>query len=109
FFFFQAEDGIRYATVTGVQTCALPISNNGWLQELPKPLTKMTWDNPVLIGPSMADRLHLKSEDVVRLDLDGRKIEAPVWIQAGHPDNSVTVFLGYGRRRAGRAGTGAGF
>ena len=84
-------------------------SNNGWLQELPKPLTKMTWDNPVLIGPSMADRLHLKSEDVVRLDLDGRKIEAPVWIQAGHPDNSVTVFLGYGRRRAGRAGTGAGF
>ena len=84
-------------------------SNNGWLQELPKPLTKMTWDNPVMIGPAMAERLHIKSEDMVELQLQGRKMEAPVWIQAGHPDNSVTVFLGYGRRRAGRAGTGAGF
>jgi MoCo/4Fe-4S cofactor protein with predicted Tat translocation signal len=84
-------------------------SNNGWLQELPKPLTKMTWDNPVLIGPAMAERLHLASEDMVELEYQGRKLQAPVWIQAGHPDNSVTGFLGYGRRRAGRAGTGAGF
>ena len=83
-------------------------SNNGWLQELPKPLTKMTWDNPVLIGPTMAERLHLQSEDVIELQIQGRKIQVPVWIQAGHPDNSVTAFLGYGRRRAGRAGTGAG-
>ncbi len=46
---------------------------------------------------------------MVELELSGRKITAPVWIQAGHPDNSVTVYLGYGRTRAGRAGTGAGF
>ncbi|MBZ5719744.1 MAG: TAT-variant-translocated molybdopterin oxidoreductase [Acidobacteriia bacterium] len=84
-------------------------SNNGWLQELPNPMTKMTWDNPVLIGPAMADRLQLKSEDMVELELNGKKVAAPIWIQAGHPDNSVTAFLGYGRRRAGRAGTGAGF
>jgi molybdopterin-containing oxidoreductase family iron-sulfur binding subunit len=84
-------------------------ANNGWLQELPKPMTKMTWDNPVLIGPTMAERMGLKSEDLVDLELDGKKVTAPVWIQAGHPDNSITVFLGYGRRRAGRAGTGAGF
>jgi Fe-S-cluster-containing dehydrogenase component len=84
-------------------------SNNGWLQELPNPMTKMTWDNPVLIGPAMAERLQLKSEDMVELELNGKKVTAPVWVQAGHPDNSVTVFLGYGRRRAGRAGTGAGF
>jgi len=84
-------------------------SNNGWLQELPKPMTKLTWDNPVLIGPAMAARMGLKTEDVVELELNGNKVTAPVWIQAGHPDNSVTVFLGYGRRRAGRAGTGAGF
>src|SRR5207248_4099982 len=83
-------------------------SNNAWLQELPKPLTKMTWDNPVMIGPAMAERLHVKSEDIVELQLQRRKMEAPVWIQAGHPENAVTVFLGYGRRRAGRAGTGAG-
>jgi molybdopterin-containing oxidoreductase family iron-sulfur binding subunit len=84
-------------------------SNNGWLQELPKPMTKITWDNPVLVGPAMAARMGLKTEDMVELELNGKKVMAPVWIQAGHPDNSVTVFLGYGRRRAGRAGTGAGF
>jgi MoCo/4Fe-4S cofactor protein with predicted Tat translocation signal len=84
-------------------------SNNGWLQELPKPMSKMTWDNPVLIGPAMAERLGLKSEDLVELELNGTKLTAPIWIQAGHPDNSITVFLGYGRKRAGRAGTGAGF
>ena len=84
-------------------------ANNGWLQELPKPMTKMTWDNPVLIGPKMAERMGLATEDLVNLTLNGRTVSAPVWIQAGHADNSVTVFLGYGRRRAGRAGTGAGF
>jgi molybdopterin-containing oxidoreductase family iron-sulfur binding subunit len=84
-------------------------SNNGWLQELPKPMSKITWDNPVLIGPAMAARMGLTTEDLINLELDGKKITAPVWIQAGHPDNSVTVFLGYGRTRAGRAGTGAGF
>jgi MoCo/4Fe-4S cofactor protein with predicted Tat translocation signal len=84
-------------------------SNNGWLQELPKPMSKMTWDNPVLVGPAMAERLGLKSEDMIEVELNGRKVTAPVWVQAGHPDNSITVFLGYGRRRAGRVGTGAGF
>jgi molybdopterin-containing oxidoreductase family iron-sulfur binding subunit len=84
-------------------------ANNGWLQELPKPMTKMTWDNPVLVGPKMAERLGLRPEDMVELELNGRKVTAPIWVQAGHPDQSITVFLGYGRRRAGRAGTGAGF
>ncbi len=84
-------------------------SNNGWLQELPKPMNKLTWDNPVLMGPAMAKRMGIKTEDLVELELNGKKVTAPVWIQVGHPDNSVTVFLGYGRRRAGRVGTGAGF
>ena len=84
-------------------------SNNGWLQELPKPMNKLTWDNPVLMGPAMAERMGIKTEDLVELELNGKKVTAPVWIQVGHPDNSVTVFLGYGRRRAGRVGTGAGF
>ena len=84
-------------------------SNNGWLQELPKPMTKLTWDNAVLIGPKMAGRLGIKSEDVVELELNGKKIQGPVWIQAGHPDNSVTITLGYGRTRAGRVGTEQGF
>ncbi len=84
-------------------------SNNGWLQELPKPMSKLTWDNAVLIGPKMADRLGIKTEDVVELELNGKKVTGPVWIQAGHPDNSVTISLGYGRTRAGRVGTAQGF
>src|SRR5208337_938682 len=84
-------------------------SNNGWLQELPKPLTKLTWDNPIMIGPAMAERLKLNFKDVAELEFQGKKVKGAVWIQAGHPDNSMTVFLGYGRTRAGRIGTGTGF
>ena len=85
-------------------------SNNGWLQELPKPMTKMTWDNPLLMSPAMAQRMNLESKNLVRVTLgNGRYLDLPVWIQAGHPDNAVTVFLGYGRRRSGRAGNGPGF
>jgi len=84
-------------------------SNNGWLQELPKPMTKLTWDNAILIGPKMAQRLGIATEDVVELELNGKKVKGPVWIQAGHPDNSVTITLGYGRTRAGRVGTAQGF
>jgi molybdopterin-containing oxidoreductase family iron-sulfur binding subunit len=84
-------------------------SNNGWLQELPKPMTKLTWDNAILVGPKMAQDLGLKTEDVVELELNGKKVKGPVWIQAGHPDKSVTIFLGYGRTRAGRVGTAQGF
>jgi molybdopterin-containing oxidoreductase family iron-sulfur binding subunit len=84
-------------------------ANNGWLQELPKPLTKLTWDNPIMIGPAMAERLKLNFKDVAELEFNGKKVKGAVWIQAGHPDNSITVFLGYGRARAGRIGTGTGF
>jgi MoCo/4Fe-4S cofactor protein with predicted Tat translocation signal len=84
-------------------------SNNGWMQELPKPMSKLTWDNAVQIGPKMAERLHLAAKDVVELELNGKKVEGAVWIQAGHPDNSITITLGYGRKRAGRVGTGQGF
>jgi molybdopterin-containing oxidoreductase family iron-sulfur binding subunit len=84
-------------------------SNNGWLQELPKPMTKLTWDNAILIGPAMGERLGVKTIDLVELELNGKKVTGPVWIQVGHPDNSVTVFLGYGRKRAGRVGTAQGF
>ena len=84
-------------------------SNNGWLQELPKPLTKLTWDNAALISPATAERLELANEDVVELSVNGRSIEAPIWIAPGHADDAVTVTLGYGRTRAGRVGNGAGF
>src|SRR5262249_4372733 len=75
-------------------------ANNSWLQELPKPLSKMTWDNPVLVSPKTAESLKVQSKDMVRVELNGKWAELPVWVQAGHPDNSITVTLGYGRKRA---------
>jgi molybdopterin-containing oxidoreductase family iron-sulfur binding subunit len=84
-------------------------ANNGWLQELPKPLTKLTWDNAALISPKMAERMRLANEDVIELKHSGRSAKAPVWIMPGHPDHAVTVHFGYGRARAGKLGTGAGF
>ncbi|MDX1520449.1 MAG: TAT-variant-translocated molybdopterin oxidoreductase, partial [Anaerolineae bacterium] len=83
--------------------------NNGWLQELPKPLTKLTWDNAALISPVTAERLGLANEDVVTLTVQGRSVEAPVWIMPGHADEAVTVHLGYGRTLTGQVGAGTGF
>src|SRR5438552_5728768 len=59
-------------------------SNNGWLQELPKPNTKLTWDNAAMLSPATAQRLRVVNEDVVELHYDGRKLKAPVWIMPGH-------------------------
>src|SRR6266496_877286 len=84
-------------------------ANNAWLQALPKPLSKMTWDNPLLMSPKMAEQLKVQSKDMVRVELNGKWAELPVWIQTGHPDNSVTVSLGYGRKRVGRVGNDVGF
>jgi len=84
-------------------------ANNGWLQELPKPLSKLAWDNVVSLGPKMADRMQVVSKDILELELNGVKISGAAWVQAGHPDNSVTITLGYGRKRAGRVGTGYGY
>ncbi|MGH9915630.1 MAG: 4Fe-4S dicluster domain-containing protein, partial [Pyrinomonadaceae bacterium] len=84
-------------------------ANNGWLQELPKPLSKLTWDNAALMSPAMAKKLGVSNEDIVELRYQGRKLTMPVWTLVGHVDDSVTVYLGYGRERAGRVGTGTGF
>ncbi|GJQ20340.1 MAG: molybdopterin oxidoreductase [Bacteroidia bacterium] len=84
-------------------------ANNGWLQELPKPLTTLTWDNAVLVSPATAGRFGLQNEDVVEISGDGRTIFGPVWITPGHPDQTATVHLGYGRAKAGRVGSKRGF
>ena len=84
-------------------------SNNGWLQELPKPLTKLTWDNAALVSPASARKLGVTNGDVVKLSAHGQSVEAPIWITPGHADDSLTLHLGYGRRRAGHVGTGRGF
>ena len=84
-------------------------ANNGWLQELPKPLSKIAWDNAAIVSPRTAEQHSLQNEDLVSLNYQGRTVRAPIWIQPGHPDDSVTVALGFGRTVAGRVGNGVGF
>ena len=84
-------------------------ANNGWLQELPKPFSTLTWDNAAIMSPATASRLGVTNGDTLRLILAGREATAPAWVLPGQPDESVTLHLGYGRRRAGRVGNGQGF
>ncbi|MGA3371784.1 MAG: TAT-variant-translocated molybdopterin oxidoreductase [Terracidiphilus sp.] len=84
-------------------------SNVGWLQELPKPVTNLSWDNAAIVSGATLTKYGLEEDDIVELSVKGRKVLAPVIVAPGHPDNSVTVHLGYGRSFAGRVGSGAGF
>jgi molybdopterin-containing oxidoreductase family iron-sulfur binding subunit len=84
-------------------------SNVGWLQELPKPVTNLSWDNAAIVSGATLTRLGLEEDDIVELSVGSGKVKAPVIVAPGHPDNSVTVYLGYGREFAGRVGSGAGF
>jgi molybdopterin-containing oxidoreductase family iron-sulfur binding subunit len=84
-------------------------ANNGWLQELPKPLTKQVWGNAALIAPETAQIFGLSSGDLIDLSVEGRALRAPVWVLPGHAPGAVTLPLGYGRQRAGRIGNGIGF
>jgi molybdopterin-containing oxidoreductase family iron-sulfur binding subunit len=84
-------------------------ANNGWLQELPDPITKLTWGNAALMSPATAGELGVRDGDVVRLDLDGRSLEIPVMTLPGQADYSVGVSLGYGRTSCGRVGREVGY
>ncbi len=84
-------------------------ASNGWLQELPRPLSKLTWDNVALVSPATAERLGLANQDVVELRAQGRTLQAPVWVLPGQADDSIAVTLGYGRSLGAGAGTGVGF
>ncbi len=97
-------------------------TSNSWLQELPKPITKLTWDNAIIVSPATADTLQASIRpamrggehgqvvtDVVELKYRNRSVVGAVFAVPGHPDNCVTVHLGYGRRRGAEVGRGAGF
>lgn len=111
-------------------------TNNGWLQELPNPLTKITWENVALVSPKTAKALGLNQggedddftggtqgatfvntkggnqfSDLVKVKYQGGEISAPVpvWITPGQPDDTVTIYMGYGRTRAGKVGNGLGY
>ncbi len=84
-------------------------ANNAWLQELPKPLSKLTWSNAALISPALAQQLELKNGDTATLRIGQRQVQAPVWILPGQAARSVTAPLGYGRPQAGQVGAALGF
>ena len=106
--------------------------NNAWLQETPKPLSRNTWDNVAYISPDMAKRMGFfeievgpisksdttekvnkdhqsDAQNVIEITVNGRKLKAPAWPQPGHPDNVVTLFVGYGQKNVGRVGKGYGY
>ena len=102
-------------------------ANNGWLQELPKPIIRLTWDNAAIISPATAKSLGVGEiesgfvsnrigriggevlADRIEIDYQGRRVTAPVFIVPGQPDRCITINLGYGRTTAGKLGSGIGF
>ncbi|MBK6848189.1 MAG: Fe-S-cluster-containing hydrogenase [Proteobacteria bacterium] len=84
-------------------------AGNAWLQELPDPVTKLTWDNAALIGAATARRLGLRSEQLVELESGGRRLQAAVWVTPGVAESCVVLALGYGRQHSGPVADGHGF
>ncbi len=84
-------------------------NNNGWLQEMPDPVTKLVWDNAVLISRKTAAAFGVQNYDLVEIKLGDRSVRGPIWVQPGFADNSLGLALGYGREKTGRVGKGTGF
>jgi len=84
-------------------------ANNAWLQEMPKPLFKMAWDNIVAMGPEMIARLGVRDGDGVRISHGGATVDGPAWTVPGMAPNTIALFLGYGRGKVGRVGDNMGY
>ncbi|MBS0421382.1 MAG: 4Fe-4S dicluster domain-containing protein [Proteobacteria bacterium] len=84
-------------------------ANNSWLQEIPRSLSKLTWDNAAYLSPRTAAALKVATGDEIEIHRDGRTIRAGAWVLPGQADNCLTLPLGYGRTHAGPVGSGVGF
>jgi molybdopterin-containing oxidoreductase family iron-sulfur binding subunit len=104
-----SADGLvaRFAADAGVHDGRF--ANNAWLQELPRPFTRHTWDNAAFFGPRTAQQAGIATGDIVRIRAGARQVEAPAWVLGSHAEGVVTLPLGYGRTRAGRVGNKVGF
>jgi molybdopterin-containing oxidoreductase family iron-sulfur binding subunit len=92
-------------------------ANNSWMQELPDPLTKLSWDNAALVSMATAQQLGVANGDMLGIAVSGAQLQIPAWILPGHADESITIHLGWGRSlpasckvaQSGPNGQGAGF
>jgi molybdopterin-containing oxidoreductase family iron-sulfur binding subunit len=84
-------------------------ANNTWLQEMPDPVTKLSWDNAAVLSPASAKELGVERKDFVKITAGDRSITAGVWVVPGQADHSIALTLGWGRKKAGRIGDGTGF
>ncbi|MBI3182770.1 MAG: TAT-variant-translocated molybdopterin oxidoreductase [Myxococcales bacterium] len=103
------EGGLEVAFAGDYKVHDGRFANNPWLQELPDPITKLSWDNAALLSPRTAEELGLETGELVRLSYRGRSVEAAVCLAIGHAEGTVTLPLGYGRSGAERTAKGAGF
>jgi MoCo/4Fe-4S cofactor protein with predicted Tat translocation signal len=96
------------------------LANNGWLQELPDSITKLSWDNPALINPATAKKLGLTTDrhpvtpqynhgEMITVTVGGKSVDVAAWVQPGLAQDTIVLTLGYGRRVSGRVGAGTGF
>ena len=84
-------------------------ANNGWLQESPRPISLLTWDNAALVSPKTAKRLRLKKQRMADFRLGELSLKLPVWILPGQAENVITVYTGFGQNKLGRVANEAGF
>ena len=105
------------ASATGIEVAFYPsasawdgrFANNGWMQEAPDPITKLTWGNAAMISPAMAREQKLEDGDVVAISKGNYRMEAAIMVQPGHIDNAISIAIGYGRVRCGRVGKDVGY
>jgi MoCo/4Fe-4S cofactor protein with predicted Tat translocation signal len=113
---FAAFSSVPPASASGYEVVFTPswsmwdgrFANNPWMQEMPDPITTLTWDNAALVSVADAAKLGVNHGDVISIERNGKMIEAPVLIQPGQAEGSITLPVGYGRSRAGRVGQGVG-
>jgi MoCo/4Fe-4S cofactor protein with predicted Tat translocation signal len=103
-----ASQGLELAFYPSASTWDGRFANNGWLQETPEPMTKLTWDNVATLSPATARELSVATGDLITVDVQGRQIGIPAWIQPGHADGAISIALGYGRTHCGRVGDNVG-
>lgn len=104
----KAQEGMELVLYPKVAIMDGSLANAGWMQELPDPVTKLTWDNYAMVSIATAEKHHLKTGSVINLKVGDKSVELPVYIQPGLHNDVIAVAVGYGRTKAGKVANGVG-